>query len=160
GKSLLGFGTSGKLQVSENGAAVVEVAKLDVTGNFAGNATTATALAHTPCTAKTITRASGDFGVDGIVIGDLVKLNRMANPANNYGFEVTAVSGAGLTVRDPTAQLLSEGPTASAAVERHVSMAARGFGDKAGNNTCDPTQDPDASGTTWCRSDVLLVKLQ
>src|SRR2546422_2813160 len=38
-----------------------------------------------------------------------------------------------LTVRDPTAQLLSEGPTASAAVERHVSMAARGFGDKAGN---------------------------
>src|SRR5205823_14195615 len=88
------------------------------------------------------------------------KLNGMANPANNYGFEVTAVSGAGLTVRDPTAQLLSEGPTASAAVERHVSMAARGFGDKAGNNTCDPTQDPDASGTTWCRSDVLLVKLQ
>src|SRR6266487_15822 len=78
-----------------------------------------------------------DFGVDGIVIGDLVKLNGMANPANNYGFEVTAVSGAGLTVRDPTAQLLSEGPTASAAVERHVSMAARGFGDKAGNNTCD-----------------------
>src|SRR5207244_2744956 len=32
------------------------------------------------------------------VSGDLVKLNGMANPANNYGFEVTAVSGAGLTV--------------------------------------------------------------
>jgi hypothetical protein len=110
-------------------------------------------------TAKTITRSSGDFGVDGIVVGDLVKLSGMVNAANNYGFEVTAVNGAVLTVRDPTNQLLSEGPTASTTVERHASMAARGFGDKAGNNTCDPTQDPDASGTEWCRSDVLLVKL-
>src|SRR5207244_5859157 len=48
GKSLLGFGTNGKLQVSENGAAVVEVAKLDVTGNFAANASKSTALSHTP----------------------------------------------------------------------------------------------------------------
>jgi len=147
-------------QISSDGNYAVVATKFQAFWDQFAEATLSGLTLTVDGTAKTITRASGDFGVDGIVIGDLVKLNGMANPANNYGFEVTAVSGAGLTVRDPTAQLLSEGPTASAAVERHVSMAARGFGDKAGNNTCDPTQDPDASGTQWCRSDVLLVKLQ
>ncbi|MGH9511919.1 MAG: hypothetical protein ACRD2U_07255 [Terriglobales bacterium] len=55
GKSLIGFGTNGKLQVSENSGAVVEVAKLDVNGNVTENANTATQLAQTP------TQCSGSF---------------------------------------------------------------------------------------------------
>ncbi len=51
GQSLVGFGTNGKLQVSENGAALQEVAKLDSNGNVA----TAVALAQTP------TQCSGSF---------------------------------------------------------------------------------------------------
>jgi len=88
GKSLLGFGTNGKLQVSENGAAVVEVAKLDVTGNFAGNATTATALAHTP------TQCSNSFatgiqanGNANCSTADVIQLAETTPPAGiaNYG---------------------------------------------------------------------------
>jgi hypothetical protein len=48
GKSKLGFGASGKLQVSENGGTVFEVAKLDASGNVSANANTATQLAVTP----------------------------------------------------------------------------------------------------------------
>ena len=55
GKSLIGFGTNGKLQVSENSGAVVEVAKLDVNGNVTENANTATQLAQVP------TQCSGSF---------------------------------------------------------------------------------------------------
>jgi len=55
GKSLIGFGTNGKLQVSENAGAVVEVAKLDVNGNVIENANTATQLAQNP------TQCSGSF---------------------------------------------------------------------------------------------------
>jgi hypothetical protein len=51
GQSLVGFGAGGKLQVSENGGALLEVAKLDTNGNVA----TATALAQTP------TQCSGSF---------------------------------------------------------------------------------------------------
>lgn len=51
GKSLLGFGTNGKLQVSENGAALQELAKLDANGHVP----TALALAQTP------TQCSGSF---------------------------------------------------------------------------------------------------
>lgn len=51
GQSLIGFGTSGKLQVSENGGPLLEVAKLDTNGNVA----TATALAQTP------TQCTGSF---------------------------------------------------------------------------------------------------
>lgn len=51
GQSLLGFGASGKLQVSENGGPLLEVAKLDTNGNVA----TATALAQTP------TQCTGSF---------------------------------------------------------------------------------------------------
>ncbi len=51
GQSLVGFGSGGKLQVSENGGALLEVAKLDTNGNVA----TATALAQTP------TQCTGSF---------------------------------------------------------------------------------------------------
>ncbi len=57
GKSLIGFGTNGKLQVSENAGTVVEVAKLDVNGNVTENANTATQLAQTP------TQCSGSFAL-------------------------------------------------------------------------------------------------
>jgi len=50
-QSLIGFGANGKLQVSENGGAVLEVAKLDTSGNVA----TAVALAQTP------SQCSGSF---------------------------------------------------------------------------------------------------
>ncbi len=55
GKSLIGFGTNGKLQVSENAGSVVEVAKLDVNGDVTENANTATQLAQNP------TQCSGTF---------------------------------------------------------------------------------------------------
>ncbi len=55
GKSLIGFGTNGHLQVSENAGTVVEVAKLDVNGNVTENANTATQLAQAP------TLCSGSF---------------------------------------------------------------------------------------------------
>jgi hypothetical protein len=51
GQSLVGFGAGGKLQVSENGGALLEIAKLDTNGNVA----TATALAQTPA------QCSGSF---------------------------------------------------------------------------------------------------
>jgi len=51
GQSLIGFGPGGKLEVSENGGAVLEVAKLDSNGNVP----TATALALTPA------QCSGSF---------------------------------------------------------------------------------------------------
>jgi len=54
-KSKLGFGASGKLQVSENGGAVFEVAKLDSGGNVSANANTATQFASAP------TQCSGSF---------------------------------------------------------------------------------------------------
>ncbi len=88
GKSLLGFGTNGKLQVSENGGAVVEVAKLDVSGNFAGNASTASALAQTP------SQCSGSFatgiqanGNANCSTADLVELAETTAPSGvaNYG---------------------------------------------------------------------------
>jgi hypothetical protein len=59
GKSAIGFGPNGKVQVSENGGTVVEVAKLDSNGNVSENANTATQLAQTP------TQCNGSF-VTGI----------------------------------------------------------------------------------------------
>jgi hypothetical protein len=47
-KSKLGFGANGKLQVSENGGSVFEVAKLDSNGNVSANANTSTQLATAP----------------------------------------------------------------------------------------------------------------
>jgi hypothetical protein len=51
GQSLIGFGPNGKLEVSENGGALLEVAKLDTSGNVA----TAVALSQTPA------QCSGSF---------------------------------------------------------------------------------------------------
>jgi len=88
GKSLIGFGSNGKLQVSENGGAVVEVAKLDVNGNFAGNAVTASALAGTP------TQCNGSFatgiqanGNANCSTADLIELAETTAPTGiaNYG---------------------------------------------------------------------------
>ena len=88
GKSLLGFGTNGKLQVSENGGAVVEVAKLDVNGNFAGNAVTASALATTPsqCNGSFATgiQANGNANCS---TADVIQLAETTAPSGiaNYG---------------------------------------------------------------------------
>jgi len=88
GKSEIGFGTNGKLQVSENGGAVVEVAKLDVNGNFAANAVTASALAASP------TQCSGSFatgiqanGNANCSTADVIELAETTAPAGiaNYG---------------------------------------------------------------------------
>jgi hypothetical protein len=54
-KSKLGFGASGKLQVSENGGTVFEVAKLDSSGNVSANANTSTQFATAP------TQCNGSF---------------------------------------------------------------------------------------------------
>lgn len=82
GKSLIGFGTNGKLQVSENGGAIVEVAKLDVNGNFAGNAVTASALGQTP------TQCAGSFATGILANGnancstaDVIELAETAAPS-------------------------------------------------------------------------------
>src|SRR5438094_2259699 len=80
GKSLLGFGTSGKLQVSENGAAVVEVAKLDVTGKSAGNATTATAFAHTPTQCSNSFATGIQANTTGTSLNFLAKYNGASAP--------------------------------------------------------------------------------
>ena len=123
-------------QVSSDGNYAVVATKFQAFWDQFAEATLSGLTLTTDGTAKTITRSSGDFVGDGIVVGDMMKLSGMAQATNNYGFEVMAVTGTVLTVRDPTNQMLSEGPTASTTVERHVAMTARGFGDKAGNNTC------------------------
>jgi len=84
GKSLLGFGTNGKLQVSENGAGLQEVAKLDSNGNVP----TALALAQTP------TQCSGSFATGIQANGNAncstasqIQLSETAAPTGipNYG---------------------------------------------------------------------------
>ena len=88
GQSMIGFGPNGKLEVSENAGAVVEVAKLDVNGNFAGNATTATALAQAPA------QCSGSFAIGVQANGDancstadVIQLAETTQPSGvpNYG---------------------------------------------------------------------------
>ncbi len=88
GKSLLGFGPVGQLEVSENGGPLVEVAKLDASGNFAGNADTATQLATTPaqCNGSFATgiQANGNANCS---TADQVQLAETSQPAGiaNYG---------------------------------------------------------------------------
>jgi hypothetical protein len=88
GKSLMGFGPNGKLEVSENGGALVEVAKVDVTGNFSGNATTASALAQPPtqCTGSFMTgiQANGNAICS---TADVMQLAETTAPTGlpNYG---------------------------------------------------------------------------
>jgi hypothetical protein len=88
GKSAVGFGASGKLQVSENGGGVVEVAKLDGGGNVSENANTATQLAATP------TQCNGSFttgiqanGNANCSVADVVELAETGPPTGlpNYG---------------------------------------------------------------------------
>ncbi len=88
GKSGVGFGASGKLQVSENGGTVVEVAKLDGGGNVSENANTATQLAATP------TQCNGSFttgiqanGNANCSVADVVELAETTPPTGipNYG---------------------------------------------------------------------------
>jgi hypothetical protein len=84
GQSLIGFGANGKLQVSENGAALLEVAKLDTSGNVA----TAVALAQTPtqCTGSFATgiQANGNANCS---TADQIQLAETTAPTGipNYG---------------------------------------------------------------------------
>jgi len=84
GESLIGFGANGKLQVSENGGAVLEVAKLDTSGNVA----TAVALSQTPsqCTGSFATgiQANGNANCS---TADQIQLAETAAPTGipNYG---------------------------------------------------------------------------
>lgn len=88
GQSLVGFGSNGKLQVSENGGTLYEVAKIDPSGNIFGNASTATQLAGTP------TQCSGSFatgiqanGNANCSTASILQLAETAAPqgAPNYG---------------------------------------------------------------------------
>jgi len=84
GQSLIGFGANGKLQISENGSALLEVAKLDTNGNIA----TAVALAQTPvqCTGSFATgiQANGNANCS---TADQVQLAETTAPTGlpNYG---------------------------------------------------------------------------
>ncbi|MCU1270949.1 MAG: putative autotransporter protein [Acidobacteriaceae bacterium] len=84
GQSLIGFGSNGKLQVSENGGALLEVAKLDTSGNIA----TAVALAQTPtqCTGSFATgiQANGNANCS---TADQIQLAETTAPTGipNYG---------------------------------------------------------------------------
>src|SRR4051812_10751801 len=84
GQSLIGFGANGKLQVSENGAALLEVAKLDTNGNVA----TAVALGQTPtqCTGSFATgiQANGNANCS---TADQIQLAETTAPTGipNYG---------------------------------------------------------------------------
>jgi hypothetical protein len=84
GQSLIGFGANGKLQVSENGAALLEVAKLDTSGNVA----TAVALGQTPtqCTGSFATgiQANGNANCS---TADQIQLAETTAPTGiaNYG---------------------------------------------------------------------------
>ncbi len=88
GKSAVGFGANGRVQVSENGGAPVEVAKLDVNGNVSENANTATQFAQTPASCNG-SFASG-IQANGNAIcstADIVQLAETAQPQGipNYG---------------------------------------------------------------------------
>jgi hypothetical protein len=88
GKSAIGFGAGGQLQVSENGGAVVGVAVLDSNGNVSENADTATQLAQVP------TQCNGSFatgvqanGNANCSIADVIQLAETGPPTGvpNYG---------------------------------------------------------------------------
>lgn len=84
GQSLIGFGPSGQLEVSENGGALLEVAKLDTSGNVA----TAEALAQSPtqCTGSFATgiQANGNANCS---TADQIQLAETTAPTGiaNYG---------------------------------------------------------------------------
>ncbi len=88
GKSLIGFGASGVLQVSENGGAVLNVATIDGSGNIAANASTATQLAATPaqCNGSFATGIAAN-GNANCSTADVLQLAETTPPTGiaNYG---------------------------------------------------------------------------
>ncbi len=88
GKSAIGFGTGGQLQVSENGGAVVGVAVLDSNGMVSENANTATQLAQTPtqCNGSFVTGVQAN-GNANCSVADVVELAETGPPNGipNYG---------------------------------------------------------------------------
>jgi len=88
GKSAVGFGTGGQLQVSENGGAVVGVAVLDSNGMVSENANTATQLAQPPaqCNGSFVTGIQPN-GNANCSVADVVELAETAPPVGipNYG---------------------------------------------------------------------------
>jgi hypothetical protein len=56
--------------------------------------------------ARTLTRDSGDFGTDGIEVGDIITTTGFENVGNNDDFEVESVSGDVLTLKDPDENLV------------------------------------------------------
>jgi len=88
GKSAIGFGADGHLQVSENGGAVVGVAELDSNGNVSENANTAAQLAQTPtqCNGSFVTGVQAN-GNANCSVADVVELAETAPPNGipNYG---------------------------------------------------------------------------
>jgi hypothetical protein len=88
-KSKLGFGASGKLQVSENGGSVVEIAKLDSNGNVSENANTATQLAATPsqCNGSFATGVQAN-GNANCSTPDIVQLAETAQPTGISSFGI------------------------------------------------------------------------
>ena len=88
GKSAIGFGANGTVQVSENGGAPLGVATLDANGNVSQNADTATQFAQTPAS------CNGSFAsgvqANGNAIcstADIVQLAETSPPQGipNYG---------------------------------------------------------------------------
>jgi hypothetical protein len=88
GKSAIGFGAGGQLQVSENGGAVVGVALLDSNGMVSENANTATQLAQAPtqCNGSFVTGIQSN-GNANCSVADVVELAETAQPSGipNYG---------------------------------------------------------------------------
>ena len=88
GKSAIGFGAGGHLQVSENGGAVVGVAELDSNGYVSENANTATQLAQTPtqCNGSFVTGVQAN-GNANCSVADVVELAETGPPNGipNYG---------------------------------------------------------------------------
>lgn len=88
GKSLLGFGPGGILQLSSNGGALVQVATLDGSGNLPDNANTATQLATAPaqCSGSFATGINAN-GNANCSTADVVQLAETTQPAGiaNYG---------------------------------------------------------------------------
>src|SRR5207245_3331459 len=71
-------------QISSDGNYAVVATKFQAFWDQFAEATLSGLTLTVDGTAKTITRASGDFGVDGIVIGDLVKLARIRRVTGMY----------------------------------------------------------------------------
>jgi len=88
GKSAIGFGAGGHLQVSENGGAVVGLAELDSNGDVSENANTATQLAQTPtqCNGSFVTGVQAN-GNANCSVADVVELAETGPPSGipNYG---------------------------------------------------------------------------